>query len=106
MYLDAILEQNGCLDIPPVRFQHGKELHRILFDSNNTQQLIDKLEAVQQVRKIKIIKLAPARIQKHLYPLYISIEDLFATLSTKQLSVLIEAYLKGYYEIPRKTKTE
>jgi len=33
-------------------------------------------------------------------------KDLFATLSYKQLKKIINTYLKEYYGIPRKTKTE
>ena len=104
--LDPILEKNGCLDIPPIKFSHGKEYHRILFDSNNTDQLLEKIRKIPEINRIKIMKLAPARIKKHLYPLYLSIEDLYTKLSSKQLQVLINAYKEGYYEIPRKTKAE
>jgi predicted DNA binding protein len=102
--LDSILESLGCLDIPPIRFFKGKQFHRILMDSVSGETLLEKVSAHESINSVNIKKLAPARISHHLYPVYISLEDLFGNLSKKQLISLISAYQEGYYEIPRKTK--
>jgi predicted DNA binding protein len=94
------------LDIPPIRFLKGKEYHRLLIDSVDGENLLENVSSHTSINSVNIIKLAPARISHYLYPVYISLEDLFSNLSKKQLKSLISAYQEGYYEIPRKTKAE
>ena len=102
--LDKILEDLECLDIPPVRFLGGKEYHRIMIESDKSKKLLEELDLHPAFRSVKFNKLVPARISYHLYPVYLSLEDLFFKMTNKQLDSLFNAFNGGYYQIPRRTK--
>ena len=104
--MDMVLEELGSLDIPPIRFHKGREYHRIMIDHSSSDAFIEKIKAHPSVSKIKIQKLAPAKIENHLYPVYISLEDIVSKISKKQFEALTNAYKSGYYEIPRKITAE
>jgi hypothetical protein len=100
--ITKLIDTRDCLLLPPIRFAGGWEHYKVIsFDQENTMKLF---EDISIEGSFEILCKKPLREEK-IGSLIFSADNLFASLTGKQVNALVTAYEKGYYHIPRKTTT-
>lgn len=96
-----LAESYGCLWVAPVTYLGGEESFDLLvFDYERFQKLFSEYERLgEAVVKRKVY--VPANTLRDSFT--ISLSSLFSSLTQRQIRVLEEAMIRGYYEVPRKT---
>lgn len=89
------------VDIPPVIYQNGKELTRMIIMTEEIDQFIDKLIDKNPQLNVEIISSIHIKKIELDFPFYISQSEIIKDLTKKQLQALILAFESGYYRIPR-----
>ncbi|MHA1983401.1 MAG: helix-turn-helix domain-containing protein [Candidatus Hodarchaeales archaeon] len=93
---------NGIL-INPVIIRNNWEHTTVLIESySKSQQFIDELRDNYELMVIKIEKVDYQKVFSYAK----TIEEMLHSLTDQQQKILIQAWKKGYYSIPRKIKTE
>ena len=97
-----IQKYNGIL-INPVIIRNNWEQITILIETYpKIQQFIDEISEIYELEILKIEKINYQQI----YTYAKTIEEMIHSLTDQQRNILIKAWKKGYYSIPRKIKTE
>ncbi len=99
-----IPEEMGCVLIPPVKYLAGIEIQQILLTLDNVQHLLTEYKKKDPTAEIEIVELAPLKEDPKF--LMLSVEEVRKDLTEKQLHSVIQAYEKGYYDIPRSISVE
>jgi predicted DNA binding protein len=89
--------------INPVIIRNNWEHTTVLIESySKSQQFIDELRDNYELMVIKIEKVDYQKVFSYAK----TIEEMLHSLTDQQQKILIQAWKKGYYSIPRKIKTE
>ncbi|MFC7045311.1 helix-turn-helix domain-containing protein [Halobacteriaceae archaeon GCM10025711] len=100
--IERYLAEHDCLLLPPLRYADGAKFSRVLaLDPGNLtdlyRDLVDEFDVtVEAKREITTVSGD--------VPL-LTLADALPALSTRQRQVLVAAYDRGYYRIPRETTT-
>lgn len=101
--VEGYLERHDCLLLPPLRYENGGKLVRVLtLDPENLTRFYQDIQESFHVTvrsKREIDSVTQDR------PL-LSIDTLIPELSDRQEEAVISAWEEGYYAIPRETTTE
>lgn len=101
-YIEAHLAANDCLLLPPLRYEHGTKVVRVLaLDPANLSMLYSDISAEHEVTVESKQELTTIRSETPV----LSVSTFLPTLSDRQREVFLTAYEHGYYEIPRGTTT-
>ncbi|MHA2168785.1 MAG: helix-turn-helix domain-containing protein [Candidatus Kariarchaeaceae archaeon] len=107
LYEDTItsqIQQKGGLPMYPIRYSGGWEYHKIIcVDNAYVSGVLEVLQKYPQMKILSIKKLGPAGI---FHSQMISITEITNDLTEHQLLILIRAFEEGYYEIPRRIRTQ
>ncbi|MHA1970098.1 MAG: helix-turn-helix domain-containing protein [Candidatus Hodarchaeales archaeon] len=101
--VSQILERYDCLELPPVKYFHGREILNLVITSESTRLIERDIKKENPKTKVKVLKLAPLKKIDNPYPLYLPLDSLKRSITRRQLEALTVALNRGYYEIPRKT---
>ncbi|ADB62884.1 Bacterio-opsin activator HTH domain protein (plasmid) [Haloterrigena turkmenica DSM 5511] len=101
-YIEAHLAANDCLLLPPLRYEHGAKVVRVLaLDPANLSMLYSDISAEHEVTVESKQELATVRSETPV----LSVSTFLPNLSDRQRNVFLTAFEQGYYEIPRGTTT-
>ncbi|WP_224270806.1 helix-turn-helix domain-containing protein [Haloprofundus salinisoli] len=101
-YIERHIAANGCLLLPPLRYEHGAKIVRVLaLDSSNLAALYGDISAAHEVTVESKQELTSIRSETPV----LSASTFLPALSERQREVFLTAYEHGYYEIPRGTTT-
>ncbi|SFG71735.1 Predicted DNA binding protein, contains HTH domain [Halopelagius inordinatus] len=101
-YIEAHLAANDCLLLPPLRYEHGAKVVRVLaLDPTNLSTLYSGISAEHEVTVESKQELTTVRSETPV----LSVGTFLPTLSDRQRDVFLTAFERGYYEIPRETTT-
>lgn len=101
--IETHLADNGCLSLPPLTYESGVKRSKVLaLDPAALTAVYDGL------RESGAVTVRAKREIKGLHPEVpiLGLDDMFPTLSDRQLETFRIAYDRGYYEVPRRTTTE
>jgi len=102
--ISGVVEENSCLEIPPITYHRGWEERRIVgFRESDYKKLFRALNDLGPIEIMQKKVLAEKSIRD---TFAISLSSVFATLTVKQLDALEAAVEYGYYQVPKKTTTE
>lgn len=102
--VDQVIESHGCLVLYPLFYQGGWEEYRILaLDEKRVEPLFRRLKKEGEVF---ITSKKPVEDEMLSRSLVLSTGELLAAMTDKQASSLLTAIEQGYYQVPRKTRTE
>ncbi|MFW5905278.1 MAG: helix-turn-helix domain-containing protein [archaeon] len=98
--LERYLTKTDSLMLPPIRYEDGRKIGRILaLDPGNLTELYADLAAdfaVTVESKREVTGLQETQT-------FVSMADALPTLTARQRQVFLRAHRDGYYEIPRET---
>ncbi|WP_227132842.1 helix-turn-helix domain-containing protein [Halorubellus salinus] len=101
--VEGYLERHDCLLLPPLRYENGGKLVRVLtLDPENLTRFYQDIQDSFHVTvrsKREIDSVTQDR------PL-LSVDTLIPELSDRQEEAVVSAWEEGYYAIPRETTTE
>lgn len=100
--IEAYLEKHDCLLLPPLRYEDGGKIVRVLaLESEHlTRFYLDIQENFQVTVRMK------QQVDDISHDSMFSLQSYLPGLSDRQRETLINAWEKGYYNIPRDTSTE
>lgn len=102
--VNAAIERHNCMEVQPTVYRGGFEWYRILaFDNRDLVRLFGSLSRWADVHVVskEILTERSARDT-----MTVSIRNLLGGLTDKQLRALLVALSAGYYDTPRKVRTE
>ncbi|WP_224450434.1 helix-turn-helix domain-containing protein [Haloprofundus salilacus] len=101
-YIELHIAANGCLLLPPLRYEHGAKVVRVLaLDPSNLSTLYSDISAEHELTVESKQKLTTVRSETPV----LSASTFLPNLTNRQREVFLTAYERGYYEIPRETTT-
>jgi predicted DNA binding protein len=101
-YVETYLAAHDCLALPPLRYEGGRKVVRVLaLDPHNLTTFYRAVAADHAVDVESKQRLASVTTETPL----VSIESVLPSLSARQREVFRTAHEQGYYEIPRGTTT-
>lgn len=101
-YVERYLAAHDCLALPPLRYEGGEKVVRVLaLDSANLTDFYRDVAADHAVTVDSKRRLAGASADAPL----VSLDAFLPTLSPRQREVFLAAHRRGYYELPRETTT-
>ncbi|MBZ6496942.1 helix-turn-helix domain-containing protein [Natrinema longum] len=101
-YIEAHLAANDCLLLPPLRYERGAKIVRVLaLDPANLSMLYSDISAEHEVTVESKQELTSVRSETPV----LAASTFLPTLSDRQREVFLAAFEQGYYEIPRGTTT-
>ncbi|ELY91520.1 helix-turn-helix domain-containing protein [Natrinema altunense] len=101
-YIEAPLAANDCLLLPPLRYENGAKVVRVLaLTASNLTAFYSDIAADSIVTVESKKELQTVRSETPV----LSVDSFLPTLSDRQREVFLTAYEWGYYEIPRGTTT-
>lgn len=102
--LSKIIEANSCLQMQPETYYGGWEEYRVIgFRENDYKRMFEELSRAGPL-KIVQKKVLPERSIREAF--MISVNGVFADLTTKQVDSLMAALEYGYYQVPKKMSAE
>jgi predicted DNA binding protein len=102
--LNSLIQQNGGFPIYPIRYVDGWEYHKIMcLDKTDVKSVLALLQKYPSMEILSISELGPEGI---LHAQMLSISEIASELTDHQLFILLLAFEKGYYEIPRTIRTQ
>ncbi len=104
--VSVILPEYDSFHISPIVYEKNKEILHVMLASSSTDSLFDKIKELEYVEQVNLKYLTPYKFPEKPFPIYVPINDLLANLTDKQYEILLEAFNKGYYELPRQSTTE
>jgi len=101
-YIEAHLAANDCLLLPPLRYEYGAKVVRVLaLDPANLSRLYKDISAEYEVTVESKKELTTVRSETPV----LSASTFLPSLSDRQRDVFLTAFEQGYYQIPRETTT-
>jgi predicted DNA binding protein len=102
--ISSLIQRNGGMLNYPIIYEGGWEYHKILcVDKQVVSTIIDQLKSLPTYEILAINDLGIDGIFKSQM---ISVPEIISSLTERQISILVQAYERGYYEIPRKVRTQ
>ncbi len=97
--VSRLVEDHGCLLIPPVVLEGGWDTFRVFcFDEAMLPAFFRKLAAMGDFEIVSKRKLAAPVVEEQFM---FSAADILGTLTRKQSEALLDAMAAGYYDVPR-----
>ncbi|ADD07374.1 HTH-10 family transcription regulator (plasmid) [Natrialba magadii ATCC 43099] len=101
-YIESYLSAHGCLLVPPLRYEDGMKVVRVLaIDGANLSAFYRDIAADYAVTVDSKYDLDAVPAETPVLSTASSVPD----LSERQREIFLLAYERGYYEIPRETTT-
>ncbi|WP_255194961.1 helix-turn-helix domain-containing protein [Halorarius litoreus] len=101
-YVEQYLAAHGCLTLPPLRYENGAKVVRVLaLDAESLTAFYRDITTDHTVTVESKRELSGVRADAPL----LSLDALLPSLSTRQREVFRTAHRQGYYELPRETTT-
>jgi predicted DNA binding protein len=101
-YIEVHLAANDCLLLPPLRYERGVKIVRIL--SLNQSDLSDLYKDISADQEVFVESKKELSTIESETPVFLA-DTLLPSLSDRQREAFMIAYECGYYEIPRTTST-
>lgn len=102
-YVEQYLAAHDCLTLPPLRYENGAKVVRVLaLDAENLTAFYRDIATDHAVTVASKQEISGVRADAPMP----SVDALLPTLSKRQREVFRTAYRQGYYELPRETTTE
>lgn len=101
-YIETYLQRHGCLLLPPLRYEHGTKRVRVL--ALDGQRLTDFFRDLTEDFEVTVDSKRTINVPVSGSPL-LRAELFVPDLSPRQHEVLLSAWKRGYYEIPRGVTT-
>ncbi len=102
--VNAAIEENNCMEVQPTVYRGGYEWYRILaFDNRDLVRLFGSLSRWADVDVVSKETLTERSARD---AMTVSIRSLFGMLTDRQLKALLVALSAGYYDTPRRVRTE
>lgn len=102
--VNATIEEHNCMEVQPTVYREGFEWYRILaFDNRDLVHLFGSLSRWADVHVVSKEVLTERSARD---TMAVSIRSLLGGLTDKQLRALLVALSAGYYDTPRKVRTE
>jgi predicted DNA binding protein len=102
--VNSLIEDNNCMEVQPTVYKDGYEWYKVLaFNHRDLTRLFGQLSRwadVEVVSKERLSDRSPRDTTT------VSMRNLLGGLTQKQLDALLVAISAGYYESPRKVRTE
>jgi len=102
----VVLPDYDGFHLSPIKYDHNKEILHVMLSSESSERLFDRIKSIQNVEDVNLKYLKPHKFPERPFPLYVPVNDILQNLTDKQYEILLEAYNKGYYELPRQATTE
>lgn len=101
--IESHLADHGCLSLPPLTYESGTKRCKVL--------ALDPAELTAVYNGLLEDGPVTVRTKREIHGLHpevpiLSLDDVFPSLSDRQLETFRTAYDNGYYEVPRGTTTE
>ncbi|MCH8905886.1 MAG: helix-turn-helix domain-containing protein [Candidatus Heimdallarchaeota archaeon] len=98
------IQRAGGLVNYPIRYQDGWEFHKITcIDEKVVKNVLKVLTSLPKMEVIAIDDLGENGIFRSQM---ISVPEVISDLTSRQVEILVKAYEEGYYEIPRRIRTQ
>ena len=104
--ISTILPEYDSFHISPIVYEKNKEVLHVMLASESTEKFFVKIRCLSYVESVNLKYLNPHKFPEKPFPIYVPINNLLLNLTDKQYEILLEAYNKGYYELPRQSTTE
>lgn len=104
--LFSIFDKYDCLELPPIKYFAGREILNSLMTPDDAGSILEDIRKTDPHAEVRMLKLAPLKKLNNPYPLFLPLDELAQSFTTKQLHALILAFNQGYYELPRKVLVE
>ena len=102
--VNATIEEHNCMEVQPTVYRGGFEWYRILaFDNHDLLRLLGALSRWGDVDVVSREALTERSARD---TMTVSIRNLLGMLTERQLKALLVALSAGYYDVPRKVRTE
>jgi predicted DNA binding protein len=102
--VSTVLEENACLEIPPIVYHGGWEERRAVgFRESDYKKTFRILNGLGQVEILRKKVLAERSIRDSFV---ISLSSVFSELTQKQVNALLSALDYGYYQVPKRLTAE
>lgn len=101
-YIETYLQRHSCLLLPPLRYEHGSKRVRVL--ALDGQRLTDFFRDLTEDFEVTVDSKRTINVPVSGSPL-LRAELFVPDLSPRQHEVLLSAWKRGYYEIPRGVTT-
>jgi predicted DNA binding protein len=101
-HIEQYLTAHGCLTVPPLRYENGSKVVRVLaLDAANLTAFYRDVASDHAVTVESKRELGTPRVDAPVF----SPDALLPTLSPRQREVYRTAHEQGYFELPRETTT-
>jgi predicted DNA binding protein len=101
--IEGYLERHDCLLLPPLRYENGGKVVRIL--TLDPENLTRFYQDIQESFRVTVRSKREVDTVRQDRPL-LSLHSLVPDLSTRQEEAVVNAWEGGYYAIPRESTTE
>jgi predicted DNA binding protein len=102
--VNSLIEDNNCMEVQPTVYKDGYEWYKVLaFDHQDLTRLFGQLSRWADVEVVSKERLSDQSARD---TTTVSMRNLLGGLTQKQLAALLVAISAGYYESPRKVRTE
>lgn len=101
--VEGYLERHDCLLLPPLRYENGGKLVRVL--TLDPENLTRFYQDIQESFRVTVRAKREVDTVTQSRPL-LSLDSLLPDLSDRQKEAVVSAWEAGYYAIPRETTTE
>lgn len=98
------VERLGGIIQYPIRYEDGYEYYKIINLNAKTQSSV--LKGIEEKDGIEILEINTLGINGIFKSQFLPVNQLINSLTERQIEVIVLAYQKGYYEIPRRTRTK
>ncbi|HEV8359183.1 MAG TPA: helix-turn-helix domain-containing protein [Candidatus Thermoplasmatota archaeon] len=102
--ISALIEDTGCLYLPPIVYRGGWEHYRMVAMSDDG--LRQAMAALRKKGDVELVSKKPLKGELLGRALMMPASDILEELTPKQASALLAAIEHGYYRVPRRTRTE
>ncbi|MFX0150490.1 MAG: helix-turn-helix domain-containing protein [Candidatus Hodarchaeota archaeon] len=102
--INSQIQQQGGISIYPIRYSKGWSHYQIVCLDNSILSAV--VQVLQTYPKTKIISVKELESNGIFPSQMISIAEFTSDLTEHQLLILIRAFEQGYYEIPRRIRTQ
>jgi hypothetical protein len=102
--ISSLIQRSGGMLNYPIIYEGGWEYHKIL--CIDKQVVSEVLEQLKMLSTYEILAINDLGIDGIFKSQMISIPEIISTLTERQISILVQAFEGGYYEIPRKVRTQ
>ena len=102
--VNSVIEENNCMEVQPTVYKEGYEWYRVLaFEHSDLTKLFGALSRWGDAEVTSKERLTDRTVRD---TATVSMRSILGGMTPKQLRALLAALSAGYYDIPRRTRTE